>query len=67
MKWINFNDKKPPIDTYVLVWIGEDFNRPDIGTWNGNINGFCNGWDTMHDLSKYREIKYWSYILKPPK
>ena len=67
MKWIKFEQKKPPINTPVLIWVAEDFNCHEIGEWNGKLSGHCNGWETNSDLAKYRKITHWMPLPEPPK
>jgi len=65
-KWINFKEEKPPINIDILIWVGDDFQFYDVGSWNGNEQTHCNGWSTNADLAKYREITHWMLLPEKP-
>lgn len=66
MGWIPVTkDTMPPPNTDVLIWVAEDRNVHEIGRWDPE-DPSCNGWDTNHDLLKYREITHWMPLPEPP-
>jgi len=61
----DFDIEKPPINTDVLILVKDgEIKFFDVGLWNGDINGFCKGWETNSDGSKYCDIIKWDYL--PP-
>jgi hypothetical protein len=60
MKWIKLIEQRPPIDTDVIIWVGDDFQCVDIGRFDGAE------WDTNNELSKYRRIEYWMEAPESP-
>lgn len=64
--WIPVDEKLPPENIDVLIFVqGREESILEIGRHSRDAH-FCKGWDTNHDLSKYKDITHWQPLPDPP-